>query len=93
MFLTRNYVSKVTGDNASDNCKLEFNHAGNVQMLTRNNTYFTIHHHIHYLSSLFDSQNEVYRVQALSLKIVYDRYDYNTEIPNQESYDYINLCH
>ncbi|XP_063682406.1 uncharacterized protein LOC134817197 [Bolinopsis microptera] len=30
VFLTRNYVSKVTGDNASDNCKLEFNHAARV---------------------------------------------------------------
>ena len=28
VFITRNYVNKVAGENSQDNCKLEFNHAG-----------------------------------------------------------------
>ena len=35
VFITRNYVNKVTGDNASDNCKLEFNHAGKLYPILR----------------------------------------------------------
>ena len=28
VFITRRYVEKVSGENASDNCQLEFNYAG-----------------------------------------------------------------